>query len=451
MKDGDFMKQNPKALALLCVAAMPVCLLCGCGSDMNTTDSAEAFKPSAGAPAAKGEAKPSDDAYVGDEGDAEAVPEPSAVEVEIAEDGAEKMDAAADVSSADSDSKLTHEITNTGEALVLTAGEWNDHENWGFFTNLVKSELVSFPSFGLDPTGRIAVTVEKDGTPVRNQKVNLLDKDKNVLWSSVSDKNGNAYLFFTSQNQKDVAAVEVVGNAELYEYTVPKEADSQGSGLSVSQAELTVTADTPQTDNQKTEVMFILDTTGSMGDEIAYLQKDFLAIAEDTAAENITYSVNFYRDSTDDYVTKCNPFTNSLEEVQSQLNQEYASGGGDEPEAVAEILEKTMVNAEWSEDSNKIAFLIYDAPPHDDKEDSLKQSIKTAADKGIHLVPVVASNGSRETELFGRAAAILTNSNYIFLTDDSGVGGSHLEPIIGNYDVELLHDIIVRNIQEIAD
>lgn len=448
MKDGDFMKRTSKAIALLCVAAMPICLLCGCGADMTEADSVGGAKPSAAAPAKESGAAPSDDDVVGD---AEVSPEPSVGEDALADDGVEKMDASEGAESGDSDTEVLHDIPNNGEALVLTAGEWNDHENWGFFTNLVKSELVSFPSYGLNPTGRIAVTVEKDGAPARNQKVNLLAQDNTVLWSGISDKNGKVYLFYTPETQDDVAAIQVEGNTEIYEYTVPKEADSQGSGLSVSQAELTVTADTPQTDHQKTEVMFILDTTGSMGDEIAYLQKDFTAIAEDAMTENITYSVNFYRDETDDYVTKCNPFTNDLDEVQSQLNQEYASGGGDEPEAVAEILEKTMINAEWSEDSNKIAFLIFDAPPHEGTEESLRKSIETAAAKGIHLVPVVASNGSRETELFGRAAAIMTNSNYVFLTDDSGVGSSHLEPIIGNYDVELLHDIIVRNIQEIAE
>jgi hypothetical protein len=62
----------------------------------------------------------------------------------------------------------------------------------------------------------------------------------------------------------------------------------------------------------------------------------------------------------------------------------------------------------------------------------------------------IITHNERETELFGRALSIMTDSNYVFLTDDSGVGDSHLEPIIGAYDVELLHDIIVRNIQEIA-
>ena len=76
------------------------------------------------------------------------------------------------------------------------------------------------------------------------------------------------------------------------------------------------------------------------------------------------------------------------------------------------------------------------------------KSIKTAAEQGIVIVPVVASNAERDTELFARAAAILTGGTYVFLTDDSGVGESHLEPIIGDYQVELLHDIIVKVIDE---
>ena len=91
-------------------------------------------------------------------------------------------------------------------------------------------------------------------------------------------------------------------------------------------------------------------------------------------------------------------------------------------------------------------FMIFDAPPHDNKAEKLEAAIKTASAKGIHLVPVVSSGADRQTELFGRAMAAQTGSSYVFLTDDSGVGGSHLEPIVGDYEVELLHDIIVRNI-----
>ena len=92
----------------------------------------------------------------------------------------------------------------------------------------------------------------------------------------------------------------------------------------------------------------------------------------------------------------------------------------------------------------QVAFLIFDAPPHSGVDAAVLAAVKKAAESGIHVVPVVSSNADRETELFGRALAICTDADYVFLTDDSGVGDSHLEPIVGDYTVELLHDIIVR-------
>ena len=92
--------------------------------------------------------------------------------------------------------------------------------------------------------------------------------------------------------------------------------------------------------------------------------------------------------------------------------------------------------------------MIFDAPPHDGTDKEISAAVRKAAEMGIHLVPVICSNGDRETELFGRAIAILTNGTYVFLTDDSGVGLSHLEPIVGSCEVEKLHDIIVRIINE---
>ena len=213
--------------------------------------------------------------------------------------------------------------------------------------------------------------------------------------------------------------------------------------------ELTIVRSPLAAKQEELQVMFIVDTTGSMGDELAYLQKDFNAIAGDVGSDGVRYSVNFYRDEGDDYVTRCNPFTADVGEVQSLISAEYADGGGDTPEAVAEILTETMVgDAGWSDSAAKLAFLIFDAPPHYGREQELAAAVRAAAAKGIRVVPVVASNAERETELFGRALAICTGGTYVFLTDDSGVGDEHLEPIVGDCEVELLHDVIVRIINE---
>lgn len=341
-----------------------------------------------------------------------------------------------------------------GEALVLTAGTWNDNDNWPFFMNLVKSDAIRFPVYGLDPVKRVKVTVvDNDGNPLRGESVTLLDEAGRELWHAESGKDGAAYLFFgdgqtPARAQSGSASVELSGKGVgvAIDYDEPK----QGHELNyIDFDDATITLDKAPATAKDLQVMFIVDTTGSMSDEIAYLQKDFAAIAADAGNDRIEYSVNFYRDEGDEYVTKCNAFTSDVAQVQSLLNKEYADGGGDTPEAVAQILAETITdNDAWSSDCNKLAFLIFDAPPHDGTDAAIDAAVRSAAGRGIRLVPVVASNADRETELFGRALAIMTDGEYVFLTDDSGVGDSHLEPIVGDYTVELLHDVIVRIIND---
>jgi hypothetical protein len=39
---------------------------------------------------------------------------------------------------------------------------------------------------------------------------------------------------------------------------------------------------------------------------------------------------------------------------------------------------------------------------------------------------------------------MLTNGTYVFITNDSGIGNEHLEPSVGEYEVELLNELLVR-------
>ena len=326
--------------------------------------------------------------------------------------------------------------------FVLTAAEWNDNDNWPFFTNLVNTGTISFPSFGIDPRNRLKVTLtDEAGAPLWGETVSLRDGDI-MLWSAQTDRNGVAYLFWTEDHSPNELVLG--GTAQ----PLPQQevgGDEQNPGTMRPATELTFTAAASAPAKTELQVMFIVDTTGSMSDELSYLQKDFTAIAEDVGTSGVRWSVNFYRDTGDDYVTKCNPFTGDIAEVRGLINAEYAAGGGDTPEAVAEILTQTLTaGTGWADGSEKLAFLIFDAPPHEGKEQELIKAVQSAAAKGIRVVPVVASNAERETELFGRALAICTGGTYVFLTDDSGVGDSHLEPIVGDYEVELLHDLIVR-------
>ncbi len=385
----------------------------------------------------------------------------------------------------------TPDVTNNITAGLLTAGEWNDNNNWGFFTNLIINKQLSTPNYGMNPMNRIMVTiVSKEGTPVKNAKVELLSNTEEVIWEAVSNYNGVAYVFFNLLNANQVPELIKVSkngnstNAEIVlaptinnqnsnsqsNNQTSNQSNDQASNQSNNQAnnqtnqsnepsinqnnpanyqiyeDVTVTID----DNSSTkslDLMFVFDTTGSMGDELNYLQTEFDDISRKVADQNTRYSVNFYRDEGDEYVVKSNAFTYNTDTILDQLNLEIADGGGDYPEAVDQALYDGVFNHEWNAESVKLLFLILDAPPHSNNvqiNDSLQKSITRAASQGIRIIPVASSGVDLETETFLRTTAILTGGTYTFLTDDSGIGDSHLEPTIGDYTVENLNDCIVR-------
>ena len=492
-------KKHIKFLALLLIIALSASLFAGCGQKTETVESTgddsevnsyTADEPADDAPAAADAV--TEEAPGTDEDIALEAPEGEVYSVEksMAMDSAGAADrAAGDVAAVDGEPGTDDVIEgepgdgdtdiepdepeNDAEAGILTAGRWNDHENWGFFTNLVKNGTFEFPSYGVDPRNRFAVTVnDESGKALPNCKVSLMDSTGKTIWTSVTDKKGVAYLFYTADDKADhVEIIGANGTKESKEVNLPdvssqvkkgdkkggkkdpdkKSANDQGgSGNTVVDEELTVQLAETTSKIENMDIMFIMDATGSMGDEMTFLQKDFAKIAKDTYKAGMKFSVNFYRDEGDDYVTKIFDFTDDISKLQANINKQYADGGGDTPEAVHTILDESINKSSWRDNSVKLAFLIFDAPPHSGSKvkESIEKSVKKASEMGIRLIPVVSSNAERETEIFGRALAICTNSEYVFLTDDSGVGDSHLEPIVGDYEVKPLYDTIVEIIKE---
>ena len=124
------------------------------------------------------------------------------------------------------------------------------------------------------------------------------------------------------------------------------------------------------------------------------------------------------------------------------------TGGGDTPEAVHTALEVGLTQLQWHNSAySKLAFIILDAPAHKDHQgviESLQNSVRQYAAKGIKIIPVFCSSHEKDCEFMCRQFAILTNGTYVFLTNDSGVGGEHIEASVGEYQVESLQGLIVR-------
>jgi len=200
---------------------------------------------------------------------------------------------------------------------------------------------------------------------------------------------------------------------------------------------------------QKLDVSLVIDTTGSMGDEIAYLQKEFDALAATIQSKfpgaEQRWSLVLYKDDTDEYVVRWFDFRADTGEFRSKLAGASGGGGGDFPEAADRAVD-VGTRLSWRQEPSvaKLMFWVADAPHHLGTEQKLANAIRSARDKGIHIYPVASSGIDELTELTMRTSAQLTGGRYLFLTDDSGVGGAHKEPNVACYFVTKLDRAILR-------
>ena len=339
----------------------------------------------------------------------------------------------------------------------LTAGEWNDLREWTFWKNLRQRSDVThdvssaLSHWGFSTNGRVAVNVTSGSAPIVDARVELLGPGGQVVWSARTDNRGNAELFATesapqqSRGEKYTVRVQAGGQTATLESIAP--------GNETRHA-ITVPGASGATNG--VDVMFVVDATGSMGDEIEFLKtelRDVMARSAKQVGEQQTYRLasTFYRDFGDEYVVRSFPFTTSVDQVLEQMGAQEADGGGDFEEAVEEGLADALEKQNWSTRARaRLLFLVLDAPPHPTTQigERIEELTKLAASKGVRIIPVASSGIDKPTEFFLRNLAIATGGTYVFLTNHSGIGNSHIEPTIGEYKVEYLNDLLVRLIVE---
>ena len=141
----------------------------------------------------------------------------------------------------------------------------------------------------------------------------------------------------------------------------------------------------------KVEVVFVLDTTGSMSGLIQTAKDKIWSIATTMAsaqpAPQIRMGLVAYRDRGDAYVTRVVDLSQDLDSMYAKLMDFQAGGGGDTPESVNQALHDAVGSISWSLDSDayKVVFLVGDAPPHMDYQDDVRYSetLALAQHKGI--------------------------------------------------------------------
>lgn len=329
----------------------------------------------------------------------------------------------------------------------ITAAEWNDLENWDFLLNLFNGqEFAGMPDYwSYDISNRISVRVkDMSGNPAVNQVLELLNEQDEVLWSARTDNFGNAELW-PGLSQAEYSALKLRLGTTVID-------DLKDFKSGVNEVTLSNIITPPA---KEIQLAFMVDATGSMSDELEYLKVELVDVISEVKAENpntsiVTGSV-FYRDQGDQYVTRSSGFTSNTDNTINFIKEQFADGGGDYPEAVHTALDESLNSLQWSDHAtSRLLFILLDAPPHYEEQivSQIHSSVKTAAEKGIKLIPITASGIDKETEFLMRYLSIASNGTYVFITNDSGIGHEHLEASVGDYEVEYLNELIVRLINK---
>lgn len=147
------------------------------------------------------------------------------------------------------------------------------------------------------------------------------------------------------------------------------------------------------------DVVFVLDTTGSMSGLIQTAKEKIWSIATTMASAQPTPEIRIglvaYRDRGDAYVTRVVDLSSDLDSVYAALMDFQAGGGGDSPESVNKALNDAVNKMSWSEGKQayKVVFLIGDAPPHMDyNEVQYPQIVASAMEKGIVINTIQCGN-----------------------------------------------------------
>ncbi|MCB1141637.1 MAG: VWA domain-containing protein [Leptospiraceae bacterium] len=326
------------------------------------------------------------------------------------------------------------------------AGFTDDNKQFNYFVNFLK-KYDTIPHYPLNISERIVFNVQdQSGNSVPFAKIKI-QSDSKLLEVGQTYSDGS-FIFHPSEypdSNKYIFQVEKSGTREEIPFwrngnrKIPVQLKTQRS----NQSEIPI------------DIVFVFDTTGSMGEEIARLKATIELIDLNLSSlpkVSVRFGLVLYRDREEEYVTKLVPLTNDLEAFRKELNKVEAEGGGDNPEDLQTALKDAVLNINWREDSIKMGFVITDAPPHLDYNQSYTyiHAAKDAKKKGIKLFTIGTGGLDIQGEYVLRQISQYTNARYIFLTygdtaDNPSLPETSVSRHIGaNFATDKLESIIIR-------
>ena len=333
----------------------------------------------------------------------------------------------------------------------VKAGEWDDNANYREFKSFLASNVTNFHRVNLDDR-RFLVVRDKDGHGIPRCKVTVSDGQSKT--SYLTTASGRAILFPHAegfQGGKLTATADCAEGSTQASFS----AIDQQDGL----VDLKLQTARKDIGARVVDVAFVLDTTGSMSEEIAAVKQTIQKVASSLSTEQVTVRIALveYKDRTDQFTTRVFPFATDLPTFSRKVAGISASGGGDTPEDMNAGLHTALTQLEWSSNSvARLAFVIADAPPHLDYDGpDYAKDMKTASHRGIQLFTVAASGMDGLGQVVFRQMAQFTGGTNMFVLrggagpqstgggdPGSSCGGTHT-----NYSSGKLDELIVQKIR----
>ena len=210
---------------------------------------------------------------------------------------------------------------------LLTASEWNDLDNWSSWEDILTGEFSDKTSYWKFYPTTLAVVkvVDKDGEGLANVSVELLKGD-DVEFATKTDNNGFAYCWVNLFDGNTKDAVKEKDFSLKVNGKVSEDPVKFTTKNDDSVKENVITSDAKQAD-AKADVAFIVDATGSMGDEIRFLQSDLSYIIDHAHSDtkvDLRTAVLFYRDEDDKYLVQGKDFSTDVANTQAFIEEQFA-------------------------------------------------------------------------------------------------------------------------------
>jgi hypothetical protein len=343
------------------------------------------------------------------------------------------------------------------QAEPVTAGVTDDNEQWGDYLDYLNRHTYVYAN-QRDVSERYVITVVDEGSrPVHDATVEIYNGDT-LLFSGRTDAGGRVLFHPLAlegnrqwQQPRDYRVVATKGFVARSETFARYGADQWSITLN----------EPPRLDYAQLDLLFLIDATGSMDDEIGKLKDTMAEIADQIATlpeqPDVRYGLVAYRDRGDAFVVRPYDFTPNLRDFQRNLAALRADGGGDEPEALNAALHASLNELHWREENTvRLIILVADAPPHLDyhwEGFSYDTDMIDAVSRGIKIFPVGASNLNGDGEYIFRQLAQFTGGKFVFLTyadgsDPSSGPGTETDHDVENYSVDTLDRLVVRLVRE---